>query len=332
MFQLPSPYNRGFSLLSVFLFLNEKSSYISAIPFLVFGMMGLLHTIVAFLVIISLPVIIDRKINHAVIFSLFITFLYNVYYLFVEEAAEFISIGNIEQFIFELGGSFGLFYLLFSLMGLYFLWQYKRQFYFAFATLFGIGIYSFFYIDASIYTNLSVVILTGTAISKLLKRKWQLPVVKYFFILIFILTLVFTVVSAIKISNGAVVNNELKDALLFLNERGDSDDVVFTHFSLGHYVQAYADKKVLLHNAPAGIKNVDEIYVDSLEFFHTYEKEALTRLIEKYNIRYVLLKDDFNKGLVWEKEGRGLQYTILSSGLFNKIYDEEGIQIYEAKI
>ncbi|MBD3319297.1 hypothetical protein GF342_05305 [Candidatus Woesearchaeota archaeon] len=321
-------------LLSIVLFLHERTFLLSLLSFFALGSLSILDSAVTVLVIIVLGYSTQRRReSFLALLSVFLAIVYHASFFFFTSRFRFEQPPVLERLFFDFGAPYGIsvFLGLLALVGLYVLWEHKRQFSAAVLALVAIIAYSIYNNMALHYAHLATLFLAVVAAEALLERRWSLPYVKIAFIVMLITALLSTASTAFSLAVQHSPDPSLKQSLDWLRGQGDSEDVVFTHPAYGHYITAIADKRVLLDNAPQRIREAESIWLTTLELLHTTDREELKTLIEREQITYILLTDELSNGLVWEKPRRGLAYATEDFEMFKKIYERSGIRLYKVQ-
>ncbi len=264
-----------------------------------------------------------------VAFIFYIPFIY--YYGFPKMLG--ITGSMLVMFISELGGKFGfnMFNILLALLGMYFIWKSKKQvFAYSLLVLFTAAFFYFNYIG--IYLNVIVAILAGYGFYGLMKMKWTLKSVKKLTALVLVLSLLFSAGFYIARVSSAMPDNAMIESLEWLREESDKEDVVFSHYSNGFWVEAVSQRRVMLDNYHNYIKSPDLRFNDSNEIFSSRNLENTIKLLDKYGIKYIFITPEMKKGLVWEREKEGLLFLFRNEQTFKKAYDKDDIEIWQYKL
>jgi hypothetical protein len=169
-------------------------------------------------------------------------------------------------------------------------------------------------------------VLAGTGFSALLDQKWSAPYLKKMTLFIFILGILFSLISY----NTAILKEQPTEEMIkgyeFMN--GLPKGVILTHASRGALAGTLSRMPSLLDENPYGIKNYEEKKSDSEKIFHTYELKNAAALLRKNEVKYIAIDSEMKTGLVWEKENQELLYLLGAKEYFKKIYSNSQIEIW----
>ena len=124
-------------------------------------------------------------------------------------------------------------------------------------------------------------------------------------------------------------DNEIIKSLDWLRHYSEPDEIVFSHYSKGFWINSVAERPVVTDSMLEYFPNAEEKFNDSLEIFYSRNLKNTKSLLEKYDINYVWIDNEMKHGLVWEKEQQGLLFLFRNNETFNNIYNNQGIEIWE---
>jgi len=237
------------------------------------------------------------------------------------------------MFISELGGKFGfnMFNILLALLGMYFIWKSKKQvFAYLLLILFTAAFFYFNYIG--IYLNVIVAVLAGYGFYGLMIMKWTLKSVKKLTALVLVLSLLFSAGFYIARTSSAIPDDAMIESLEWLREESDKGDIIFSHYSNGFWIETVSQRPVILDNYYNYIDSVDMRFNNSEELFFSRNLDNTIELLDKYNVKYIFITPEMKKGLVWEREKEGLLFLFRNEQTFKRVYDQDGIEIWQYKL
>lgn len=325
-----------FNLLGVYFFMKDKKwcFVLSAVFFSATALFGILHALVP-AAIVSFYVMYNRKkLNHAyIILALLciIIFAYDLPVYLQGESIDFVQKSHVTGFISDLGGigGFSAFTLLLALLGIIGLWSYKKEHYLLYAASIFIVVYSFFDSAAMVYSNFILAFLAGVAFSGLARMKWHLIQVRNFSMIVLFCGLLFSTISHAVALSSLQPDNDTQDALLWIAHRSEAGDKVFSHYSKGFWIEFWAERPVLMDGLLKQTSNAEILYEDSNAIFNSNDLTLTRELLSKYRIKYLFMTRDMAEGLVWNKQGQGLDFLLTNSETFKKRYDNPCCEIYE---
>ena len=117
------------------------------------------------------------------------------------------------------------------------------------------------------------------------------------------------------------------ESLRFLNEESNNEDIIFTHYTRGHWITYFSKRKNFIDSNFVFAPDVNERFFDSQEFIYTRDPEKAEEILNKYNIKYIWMSKDL-KDELWDEENEGLQFLLEYSKKFKKIYSQNDIEIW----
>lgn len=229
---------------------------------------------------------------------------------------------DISQALSDLGGLSGLptFTILLSLIGLWILGPKKTSR----AALVIIIIGAIFDQRLISLANVVLATLSGAAIYYLMYRPWIIKDLKYFALLIITCGIIFSTISA-----GARIvtfgpTNSIASSLEWLRGHSRSGEVVLSTPENGHWIQYFATRPVVIDQQSKDFR------LGLLQkAFTGYNLKSLATYLDNTKTAYILITPDMTQGGVWNSKGKGMHYLLSNHETFKKIYENEGIEIYE---
>lgn len=229
---------------------------------------------------------------------------------------------GIEGFVSDLGGLFGagLFSVLLAVLGLILLWEYKRRFLGAFVCVFASLVAGFFFPGVLIVVSVLFAMLVGLGLSRLWEREWELRVLRDATLLVLFCGLLFSTVS------HAVALGHAAPSEVFFQGVALPKGVVFTHQKYGFWAE-FAGHTVVTDGLGASAQAAE----DAGTLLASTDVERTLALIEKYNIKYVVITPEMTQGLVWERDEQGLDFLVRNSEMFKRVDPELSVRVYEVE-
>jgi len=237
-----------------------------------------------------------------------------------------------KQLFSDLGGkiSLSIFALILAFVGMIVTWK-KKHFYITLHIFFIILLLvSYVYNPALIYLNLLLAVLVAFGMLKLIEKGWESRFIKNFTILILALGLIFSGLSYIKQISDSLPNEQIIESLSFIKNK--EQKTVFSHYSNGYWINTIAEKPNVMDSLFTYAPNLNQVYKDSQELFYSRNLENDTKIIEKYNIGYILITPEMKQGQVWMSDEEGLLFVLKFSEGFERVYDENGFELWEIKL
>ena len=321
-------------LFGTYLFLKSDRLYgISLFIFLTSAFFNMLNLLIVIFLLILLSENNYSKKKNTNLAIFFISLLSLSYYAFMYYSTNLvfrvIEFNTFRDFISDLGGIIGLsiFALILAIIGLIITWKRKQKLkkvYVLIVILFLIGLYSNHVV---IYLNFIFAIFGGIAFARIVKRDWEIKILKNITILLILCGLLF---SAISYTNRMILSSpdaDIKEALVWLKYNSEEEALVFSHYTKGSWIEYWSDRPVLTDSL-FNYENPGQKLEDSNELLYYRDLDKTKELLNKYNIKYIFVDDEMKSGQVWIKK-EGLWYSFRNNETFKSVYTKNKAQIYE---
>ncbi len=234
----------------------------------------------------------------------------------------------LKQLLSDLGGNFGfsIFALFLAIIGITKLWEEKYKYIEIYTAIILLLLFFLFWIKSLFYLNFFIAFLAALGLVKLIDLEWESKTIKSITIFIVIIGLVFSFFSHSYLLSKSPPNRDMINALKFLKDK--EGGVVFSYYSNGVLINSIANKKNLIDSDFLYAPNLEERYDNSNELLFTRDIENATRIINKYDIRYILIDRDMEEKL-WSGEEGGLLFLLKYSKNFNMVYSNNFTKIWE---
>jgi hypothetical protein len=234
------------------------------------------------------------------------------------------------NYLAELGGlvSFGIFNLILFGIGSYIEWKRKKQI-LGYIFLFAAIVLSFYFNSINIYLNFIFALFAGSASIFIIKMRYSISVIKRLTIYLLLFGLIFSTISYTARVSTLYPDKTVVNSLNWLNENTKPGEIIFSHYTKGNWIEAIAERPVILDSNLIYIKDVKTKLNDAETIFYSRNLKKTTDLIEKYNISYIWIDSEMKKDLVWVKDEEGLLFLFSNKDIFKREYNEEGIEIWE---
>ncbi|MBS3124705.1 hypothetical protein J4211_00405 [Candidatus Woesearchaeota archaeon] len=229
---------------------------------------------------------------------------------------------GVAHYISDVGGlyGFGIFTLLLAIVGALQVWKHKRIYYGAYATGMVFFIVSFLFPDVLVFANVLVCVLAGVALANLARRRWRLAFLRSAVLLVIFCGLLFSGVSQ------GVTLAKLPPKADFFNSLVLPQGTVLSHEEYGFWIEAAGHTAVIDPLLVDGEQREDVSHV-----LNTTSLDVALALFEKYNVTYVLITDEMERGLFWEREDQGLSFLTSNEDVFRKVVDAKGVRVWEVR-
>lgn len=236
----------------------------------------------------------------------------------------------LQRLVSDMGSYFGIavFGVALAIIGMISQWGRKYRDLFVFFSVFTLMILMFFRTEAVFYLNFFIAAFAVMGLKHLINKRWENKTLKNLIIYALVCGLLFSAVS-----NASRIIQSLPDAgiiegISYLN--GLPEDTVFADYSRGFWIN-YAGKKNVMDVNFRFAPEVNERWADSQTLFYTRDWNTARGIIEKYDIRYIWIDEEM-KEQVWSREDEGLLFLLkYSKTTIHKIYDKDGVEIWEVE-
>ena len=329
---------------NIFLTVLSSLAFAAAISFGIFNSLLVITIIISYLIDetqkekVSLETKKPRfsfKSKKAAVF-LFMLFIISVlcFPLYFQQRTKVLPAANMLQgSISDLGAliGIGVFNILLAIVGFFLIWKKRKEYSFIFLPFLIMFMFFFYTKNVIVYLTFIFSILAGHAFFKIKNMDWQVKMIKNLTVLLMICGLAFSTISYLNRVSNMQPDNEVIKSLDWLKHYSRQDEIVFSHYSKGFWINSIAERPVVTDKMFEYYPNAEERFNDSLEIFYSRNLKNTKSLLEKYNIHYIWIDNEMKNGLVWEEEQQGLLFLFRNNETFNNIYNNQGIEIWEIK-
>jgi hypothetical protein len=325
------------SLAGFYFFINKELKWWSLPIFAILPMFNITIAIcLAFLLlfyVFSLKKERKKFLLLAILIAIITTGLYYGYILLQTGIPSGFSIGSSEKFFifkeifYDLGSPYGIgiFLAVAAIIGIVSNWERKYLNLFLFFSIIVLGIISLFRQEALIFLNLFMVIFATRGLVYLIEYKWTDKNYKKWIILIILSGLVFSGISQMNQIVDSMPNQGIIDGLEFLSTKYHG--TVLSDYSRGVWIN-YAGHKNVIDENYLFESDAEERWKDVQNMFYSRDFENTKELFKKYNINYVWIDEEMKERL-WSYDSEGLLFILQYTKDFNKVYDKNGVEIWE---
>ena len=108
-----------------------------------------------------------------------------------------------------------------------------------------------------------------------------------------------------------------------------SPGTVFTDSSRGIWMN-YAGKENIIDENYLFAPDVEERYNDINKVYLSRNFDEIKGILDKYSVDYIWIDQEMKEN-IWESDSQGLLFILYYTKTFNKIYDKNGVEIWEVK-
>ena len=318
-------------------FLMKKGRLNTALSLIFFStaaIFGVSHAILSAFIVFFYSFRYKKRLRRAYLIIAAIVFValsYSLPAYLAAEKAGFVALDLLSSFFSDLGGTagFSVFAVLLALVGYALIWKHKKKYYLLYAFSILLIVYSFFNNDLLIYSNLIVVFLAGTAFVHFARMRWSLKTLRELTLIVLFCGLLFSAFTAVFSLQAASPNTPLTNSLIWLNLNSEKDDVVFSHYSNGFWIEFISERPVILDGLLHQTPEVNDLYFDSKQAFETDDLDKAREILSKYDVDYIVITGNMYDGLVWSKKEQGLDFLLTNAETFKKVQENSYVTIYE---
>jgi hypothetical protein len=314
-----------FIIAGSYLFLKQKRILYPTILFILASFLNIINVVFIILFLFFISDLKKEKRSNANMAIAYILFFSFIYYLLTKALPNFLFQNNFHSFVADLGSPIGLsvFALILGTVGIIKTWPFRKKLKNMYLLLLILVLIGFFDIHVNIYLTLLFSILAGFAFAHLVNKKWEVEALRRLTILLLIYGLLFSMISYTKRISTSDPDDSIIEALEWLKENSDSNDVVLSHHSKGYWIEYFADRPIVF----------DYMKQNPLEqhsLLYSRDLDATKYLLNKSNVKYIFIDGNMKQGQVW-KEKQGLWFLLRNSETFNNIYQRKNVEIWEYK-
>lgn len=329
------------TLFGFLLFLQKKKIFniISIIIFSIIPLLNTLASLITILLVLCYALYNKRKIKQFYLILIFV-FLINILYNLIlylkygfPEKITFISINYLQTLISDLGGFAGLsfFNIILMLIGITVTWKLKKKIWLVYITIIILLVNLSYFSYSTIYLKFVITIFAGIGFYKLASMKWKLKFIRNLTVFILILGLIFSTTSYISRIINSLPDKNIKESLEFLDIYSDPEEIVLSHYSRGFWINYFSKRAVVMDSLFTYAPKPNERYRDINAIFYGVNLKDTKELLDKYKINYIYIDNEMKQGLVWKKKKQGLLFLFRNKETFRKIYEKDGIEIWQYK-
>jgi len=332
----PSHTFYSFILLLSFFLLLQESSVSKILSFLFFAFIPFLNpllTLITLFLLINLAILNpknNKHIKYIIFIILIISFFYYIHLYFnlplpltppIEKNSLTILL------VSDLGSSagFSIFTLMLFILGIFSVLKNKKFFLVLILSLILLLI-SIYFSYSLIYLNFIISIIAAFGFVKLIRMKWELELIKNLTIFILLCGILFSSISYISRITTTEPSPSLTESLTFLENK--EKGIVLSNFKYGSFIKEIAKKKPLLDES--FFLNKKTKLNDINYLFSTTNLKEAQHILDKYNIRYILIDKKMEES-IWHNKEEKFLLLLTNKEIFKNIYSKNGVRIWEYK-
>ena len=169
-----------------------------------------------------------------------------------------------------------------------------------------------------------IAVLAAKGVLSLIKRTWDVQMLKNVTLFLVGLSLLFTVVMTIASLVDSEPTSEKMGALLFLRTVPEGD-VVLSSPANGVLIERVAKSPAFLDQ----VDGVDDHAMEAANQIFLSQRFSMTRdLLAEYNITHILIDSRMRDGEVWTSQEQGLLFLLAHHPAFVPVYQQGDVEVY----
>ncbi len=322
---------------------NRRYFYLALVSYMLITFFGVFDSL-ASCAILLIYTIFNKKNKrrfYIILVSMFVTsfIYYGIIYmnLGLPEHINGISAGFLQQFITALGArtGFSIFMLFLVASGVIASWKQKKIYYPLYLFMFLFTLSSIYLGPfANIYLNFIFSGFAGMTIFTLIRRRWELNIIRNLLLAIILCGIIFSSFSYITQLSVSGPDDDMIFPLLWLGKHTDNADVVLSHPQNSYIIRMFAAKTPFT-DMSYNYAYYDYTFGSTLRektagrIFHSRYLQNATALLDENNISYIYIDNQMKKGLVWKEDKQEFLFLLRNKENFKRIIKTDNAEIYQ---
>ena len=229
-------------------------------------------------------------------------------------------------------GSFGLslFTLILSIFGFSLLWEEKYKNMPLYLSVVLLLFLMNFNIKVVLYLSFFISFIATLGIIKIINIEWESKKIRNAIFYILIIGILFSFLTFFNDYYNQKPDDYIVESLEFLRKESNNNDIILSHYSRGHWISYFSDRKNFMDANFVYAPDVNERFYDFQELINTRNLEKAEEIADKYSIDYIWLDNEI-KDQLWDERDEGLQFLLSYSTKFKKIYNQNNIEIWRVE-
>ena len=239
----------------------------------------------------------------------------------------------IRNLLTELGGIYGLslFLIFFIFFGINYLWKEKYKNLNSYVMIILVIVFSILNKGFIVYSSLFLFYIASLGFNYLIDSKWESEKIRKLTIIFLVIGLLFSSYNFLMDLKDSQPTRSTLDALTKLEEQGTGFDIVFSHYKYGILINSISNKRNFMDTNFAYSSNFRNKYGDMQTIFYTRDADITKSLLNKYNIKYLLITKEMKEGLVWNNRDEGLLFVLENTQEFRKIIFNDEVEVWRIR-
>lgn len=238
----------------------------------------------------------------------------------------------IQILLADVGAPLGmsLFAIILGTIGMEYLWKEKRITWkeTGFLILF-LGLTLFRSQEYALYLNIAIAILAARGFIHLRNKEWKLHSLQKSVLFLLLLGIIYSGTVTVTELATDFPHPEAIQALQWLEEKSNEQAILLTAPEYGFVTEHVTKRRVLLDErgrmTEEGKRMADQIET----IFHAKRQETVVKVLERYQIDYIIIFEEMIIEKVWTKEEEGLLFLLEYGKNFKKVFENSNVQIWK---
>jgi len=178
-----------------------------------------------------------------------------------------------------------------------------------------------FSVSARVTAAFLATVLAARFMSRLLRRKWQLPEARAVTVILVGCSFLFLLIAQTVAIVDAQPTHEL---VATLHSLPADDGVILAPPALGYTIERLTDHPALLHDCSQERGLCD----DAASLYRSWRLKDAEAVLNRYGIRYLLITQAERDGLVWTQDEEGLLFLLAHSDRFHLLAQDPQEQLW----
>ncbi|MBT3408506.1 hypothetical protein HN415_07530 [Candidatus Woesearchaeota archaeon] len=114
------------------------------------------------------------------------------------------------------------------------------------------------------------------------------------------------------------------EILTWLKSNSELNENVLSHHKNGFLIEFFSNRPTIINSF-----SDNQIYNDTNLLFKLRNEEKVIEILNKYEIKYIIVDEKTKKLMIDENNRLGLEFLMENSAMFKKIKDEKNIDIWK---
>ena len=177
-----------------------------------------------------------------------------------------------------------------------------------------------------IYGNVLICAFAGVGFKTIIEKKWKLSDLKQTMNFFLIGGILFSAISHISMIKNSGPSIELVEAAKWIGQNSDENAIILSAPS-NSFIIKYYGRSPFISTLPAEKEEFEALLNYSNEIFYSRNIEKTEKLLNNYNISYIIIDKKMLDGEIWKKPDEGFLFLMTNEEKFANVYNKGGVRI-----